>query len=118
MCATRGGPLWISRSPSVPAWQAMSSLTQGSPEALDSTRARRTRFEALGTIGEVRANLVRTVRARDAERGRDLRARAGSRRVRQDRRSSATLVGRARGPGLRHLGDVPWGRHGAVVLRA
>src|SRR5437764_6512153 len=112
MCATRGGPLWISRSPSVPAWQAMSSLTQGSPEALDSTRARRTPFEALGPIGEVRAkglassmeddgdNLVRTLRARDADRGRDLRARAGSRRVRQDRRSSATLVGRARGPGL------------------
>src|SRR5437773_9462913 len=48
MCATRGGPLWISRSPSVPAWQAMSSLTQGSPETLDSTRARRTPFEALG----------------------------------------------------------------------
>jgi len=47
-------------------------------------------------------NLVRTVRARDAERGRDLRARAGSRRVRQDRRSSATetprrcAVGQAR----------------------
>ena len=59
-------------------------------------------------------NLVRTVRARDAERGRDLRARAGSRRVRQDRRSSATLVGRARGPGLRLLGDVPWGRHVAL----
>src|SRR5437667_12370966 len=55
MCATRGGPLWISRSPSVPAWQAMSSLTQGSPETLDSTRARRTPFEALGPIGEVRA---------------------------------------------------------------
>src|SRR3989442_16011930 len=55
MCATRGGPLWISRSPSVPAWQAMSSLTQGSPEALDSTRARRTPTEALAPIGEVRA---------------------------------------------------------------
>jgi len=47
-------------------------------------------------------NLVRTVRARDAERGRDLRARAGSRRVRQDRRFSATetprrcVVGQAR----------------------